>query len=249
MTPSLRQRLSAAAHASLPHANPLSSQQFSALVNAVARTAPNSAVDIGCGYGPFALALAAVSRTAIVAYDVNHENLERARLIESGQRLFGSIEWVEAPFKANEEAKFDAVVCIGSSHAIGSPLEAVSRCASLAGRNGIVVLAELVWRENPDPRFLEYLGISTDFHWTTAAARDVLQAEGLAIEQRFAASPDDFHAYEDAVRLGRYAFAETLSQADRTLVLQQADEWSLMYATYGKHCLGFEAYVARSVAA
>jgi SAM-dependent methyltransferase len=130
MTPS-RHLVSAAAHELVPHANPLSVDQMVALIAQVASRRPRTAIDIGCGPGRFSVGLASREAVNIRAVDLNHAFLERARQDASQTALVGSIDFQERPLLADEGAQFDVVVCIGSSGAIGRPLEARQRCKQL----------------------------------------------------------------------------------------------------------------------
>ncbi|MFM1805103.1 MAG: hypothetical protein RL136_1982, partial [Planctomycetota bacterium] len=142
-------RVSAAAHAEISHANPLSPAQMAQLAEWAAQWAPATAIDIGCGPGSFSIGLATRCPVRVRAIDPNPHFLERARLEARSATLLGSIDFLERSLREDEGGCFDVVVCLGSSGAVGSPREALLRCKQLLSRTGVIVFADLAWRCEP----------------------------------------------------------------------------------------------------
>ena len=245
MTVSLRQRVSAAAHEFLPHANPLSVAQMGALVALVADRCPSTAIDIGCGPGSFSIDLASRVPVSVRAVDSNRAFLARARADAGKTDLVGRIEFIERPLSDHEVGLFDVVVCIGSSGAIGTPRLAIQRCKQLLTPTGTLVFAELVWVKKPPQEFLDFLGVDESSYWSREDGKGVLERCGLTVHQQVEASDESWRIYEDAVLAGRLRFAETLVRDDSEVVRNQAEAWSTMYELHGSSCLGFVAYVAQ----
>lgn len=244
MTQSLAQRISAAAHRDLPHANPLSATQFDALVQAIASERPRKVLDIGCGWGSFAFALAAACEADILAIDINEEFLARARTLQADRALVGRIEFRDVAAEALLDERFDAVVCIGASQAFGTPLEALRRCAALMNADGTLLFADMVWTAEPAPEFLEFLGTARSTFWLQADAKPAFATAGLRIVRQEVTSAASWQAYEDAIHRGRLRFAETLAAAEADAVRARATSWTAAWQRWGQHCLGFVGYVA-----
>jgi hypothetical protein len=70
---------------------------------------------------------------------------------------------------------------------------------------------------------------------------------GLKIQHHCTASPESFAEYERQVLAGRLAFAASLPEHEAMALRERAEIWSAMVEQFGKHCFGFEAYVAQPV--
>ena len=245
MTSSLAQRVSAAAHDALPHANPLSVDQVEALIRSLAAPQPRTALDIGCGPGSLAIALAALSPTAVTAIDNNVDFLARGRQSARARPLLGSVSFEHRDAAHLGEQEFDAVLCVGSSQAFGSTLQALRRCASLLHRGGTLLFADLVWSAPPDDSLLSFLGVERSVYWDEHAERDAFDSAGLSLIEVTRASTDSWNSYEARIHRGRLEFAATLPQDDGEQARARAVAWAEAYRTYGQYCLGFNAYLAR----
>ncbi len=244
MTLSLAQRISAAAHRDLPHANPLSTAQFEALVQAIAATRPRKVIDIGGGWGSFALALADACDAAILVVDINTAFLARGAALATARGSVGRVEFREVDGQALVDERVDAVVCIGASQAFGTPRQALERCAGLMNSGGTLLFADLVWTAEPAPEFLEVLGAERSTFWLQSEAESAFGAAGLRIRRQEVASAASWQAYEDAIHRGRLRFAETLDAPQADDVRARAAAWTAAWQRWGQHCLGFVGYVA-----
>ncbi len=244
-----RHQVSAAAHELVSHANPLSSAQMAELVAWATRWHPSTAIDIGCGPGSFSIGLAARAPVNVLAIDLNPWFLERARISAQATSLVGSVEFVERQLRDDECDRFDVVVCIGSSGAIGAPREALRRCKQLLTEGGVVVFADLVWRMKPPPEFLSFLGVDEDFYWSHSDGESILEQCGLAVVYQCEASEGSWSNYENAVLTGRLQYAARLDADARAALCNRATTWFAMHEQYGRACLGFNAYVARHAGA
>ena len=242
MTRTLTQRVSAAAHADLPYANPLSDVQMASLVAWVVARAPATLLDIGCGAGVFSISVASTFPAKILAIDLD---VSRARAAAAVKTLAGYVEFWEGPMREVAVSRYDAVVCVGSSHALGSPREALKQCRELLNSDGVLVYADLVWTSPPTSEYLSFLGCEEGHYWHRAEGPDVFRQAGLKIDQEIVASTESWLAYEEAVLLGRRRFSESLPDGEKQVVLSNAETWSAMYALHGRACLGFVSYVAR----
>ena len=238
-------QVSAAAHQQLPHANPLSAEQMAEPAHWAVRHAPANAIDIGCGPGSFSVALASLSPVRVRALDPNAAFLQRANASAQEATLLGSIDFLERPLLEDEGQRFDLVVCIGSSGAMGSPREALQRCKQLLAEGGTLVFAELVWSMPPSDEFLSFLGIDSAYYWQPSQAQQVFAQCGLSIEHQCAASASSWADYERAVLEGRLKPANSLPPEAAEQLRQRANTWYQAYQQHGRLHFDFNAYVAR----
>ncbi len=239
------QQVSAAAHARLPHANPLSMRQMTSLVDWASAARPRTVLDIGCGPGSFALALAARADATVLAVDTNPEFLARARAAAATAELRGRVEFRLQDAASHRGGAMDLVACIGSSHALGTPRQALRRIAGLTAPGGAVLVAELVWTERPPRDYLEFLGTPEEHYWRLEDSGSVLAECGLGLVSQLSAARRAWDRYEKAVLRGRLAFAASLPEEQAVLLRERAQAWYRSYQQYGRRCLGFTAYWAR----
>jgi len=244
MIPS-RHQVSAAAHQSIPHANPLSEAQMAELADFAVRCQPSRAIDIGCGPGSFSVALATRTAVNVRAIDPNADFIQRGRSSARSTLLSGDIEFVERPLLDDEGEPFDLVVCIGSSGAVGCPRDALRRCTELLSAGGTLVFAELVWTEQPPAEFLSYLGIESSYYWHQSEGELVFAQCGLTVLHRCEASSSSWDSYERAVLDGRLKLAASLPFDAAEPLRRRASSWYGAFEKYGRRCFGFNAYVAR----
>ena len=244
MLPS-RHHVSAAAHESVPHANPLSVTQMAELADWATRRQPSGAIDIGCGPGSFSVALASRTSVNVRAIDLNPAFIERGKSTARGAILAGKIEFLERALQEDEGGPFDLVVCIGSSGAMGTPREALLRCKRLLAFNGTLVFAELVWTTQPSEEFLAFLGIDSAYYWLQSGGEQVFAQRGLSLDHQCEASRESWEKYELAVLDGRLKLAASLADDAGESVRSRARVWYANFEKHGRLHFGFNAYVAR----
>lgn len=184
------QAVSAAAHARLPHANPLTVEQMSDLVTKALARAPQTALEIGCGPGTFCTELARRGPVQVTALDPNASFLARAKERAASHPLQGTVTFYEQEAATYKGPSVDLVVCIGASQAFGQPREAVRKATRLLVPGGTLIFADIVWSAAPPAEFLGFLGVAQDLYWLRTEAEAVFAAAGLTIEAELQASAD-----------------------------------------------------------
>lgn len=99
-------------------------------------------LDVGCGTGDQAIAIAKVGCKGITGIDIIPRNIERAKLQARGLKVNHSAKFVCADINEWDEPHlYDVILSIEALEHINNPKAFLQRMASLIVPNGIVVLA------------------------------------------------------------------------------------------------------------
>jgi SAM-dependent methyltransferase len=218
------------AHGDLTLYNPLSEADLDEAIGLLCLPPQARVLDVACGRAEVLRRIAARWPIEGVGYDADADLIERAR--EASPDL--DLRVAEQP----PPGRWDLVVCIASSHALGGFPEALGRLRQLGG---LVLLGEGYWMREPSPDYLEALG---------GASRDELPRYGelfAAAEQAgltplwsCVASERDWDRYEwtlvlNAERHGSEQLRERAAAARRRLTMPG-----------GRETLGFALVLLRT---
>src|SRR3954453_16725724 len=133
-----REALSAATHAGLPFANPLSEEKVDELIRALDLQRGARVLDVGAGHGE-------ILRRIVVRWGVRGTGLDPAA------RPWTCEPARLRPARVQEltERDFDLVVNVTASHAFGRWDEALAGIAELTRPGGQVLFGEGYWRGDP----------------------------------------------------------------------------------------------------
>jgi SAM-dependent methyltransferase len=225
-----RAAVSRIAHGDLPLFNPLSERDLDEAIELLDLGRGSRVLDVACGNAEVLRRIAARWDVEGVGYDRDAELIEQARARAPELRL----EVSEEP----PPGRFDLVVCVASSHALGGFPAALPRLGELAD---VVLLGEGYWRREPSPEYLEALGGASsdelaDYVGLFKAAAD----SGLVPLWSCVAGERDWDRYEwtqvlNADRHGGAALLERAAAARRRLTMPG-----------GRDTLGFALILLRS---
>ncbi|GAA2751628.1 MULTISPECIES: SAM-dependent methyltransferase [Kitasatospora] len=165
-----RHLISRIAHRDHPIAAPLSDESVRRLLDRALRGGTAERVlDLGCGEGAWLLrALAAHPQLRAVGVDLDAHALNLAR--QGAERLGVArrigLHHVDAKeFAAKEE--FDAVLCVGATHAFGGLLPTLAAVRPHLAPGGLALVGEGYWQAEPDRAALDIFGDGlADLHAT-----------------------------------------------------------------------------------
>lgn len=150
-----RAEISAIAHSWHPVAAPVSDDNLRRLVDRLELSRGSRVLDLGCGAGEWLLAaLEAAPDAEGVGVDSSAQALERARRSAEVRKLTGRVAFEEADAAEWEGERFDAVLCVGATHAFGGLAKALPAARSHLKPGGRLLLGEGVWEVPPTPEAL-----------------------------------------------------------------------------------------------
>lgn len=199
------------AHAGLAFAHPMSDEAVDAAIAALPLGADPLILDAGCGSGEMLVrALRRHTPARGLGVDLDGDGLAEARRAAAG--LTARFELRDA---ATIDGRFDAVINVASSHALGGFPAALERLRALGP---VVLYGEGFWRRSPSEAFLTALGgASADELSDRAGLHDAIGRAGFAILHEWLAGDADWACYEGtlAANAERHNAPETLAYAQR----------------------------------
>jgi cyclopropane fatty-acyl-phospholipid synthase-like methyltransferase len=143
--------LRAAGAAALDVNAPMGPDRLASVVGWIAESAPVDVVDLGCGRGALAVALAEAlgPGSRVVGVDVDAEAVAAARDRAAAAGVADRCTFERAD-AADLAAAHDAVTCVAASHALGGLIPALGRLLDLTRPGGVAVLGDGIWATRPD---------------------------------------------------------------------------------------------------
>jgi SAM-dependent methyltransferase len=230
-----RARASAIAHRRHPIAAPVSEVNLRRILERLAVPDGGRLLDLGCGMGPWLLAaLEAAPHASGVGVDTAEPALEAARASAAARGLAERVEWARADASGYDGEGFDAVLCVGATHAFGGLGPTLAAVRSHLRPGGRVLLGEGFWDGEPTPQAMSALG---------AAPGELPSLDGLVQAGRDAGYEPGYGHVSSAEEWDDYEWSWTGSltewalteadEADRASALAMAgthrDEWLTGY--------------------
>lgn len=240
-----RTRYSTIAHHHHLFCSPLSAATVDHMITLMDLPRHARILDVGCGKAEMLIRAVERSAGTGVGIDPNPAFLDTARDRAEGRIPDGALALYRARFEdvALEPATFDAVMCVGSTHAVGGYAQALAPLAGLARPGGIVVAGEGYWKQPPAPAYLVAFG-GTEDEFTTHDGNVALGLErGLTSRFAYESSEAEWDAYEGmyAETIERFA-ADHPDDLDRDAMLARIRPWREAYLNWGRVTLGFGVY-------
>ena len=186
---------SAIAHRWHPVAAPVSDAVLHRLL---ARLGPVERVlDLGCGSGEWLLAaLEAAPGAHGVGVDTSGPALEQARSRASARGLADRVAFEEADAAGYEGGGFDAVLCVGATHAFGGLTGALAAVREHLRPGGRVLLGEGFWDGEPAPQAMSALGTEPGELPDLTGLVEAVRAAGYEPGYGHVSSPEEWDDYE-----------------------------------------------------
>lgn len=129
--------------------SPIASWRFDRQVAECAAAAPQTIVDIGCGWGELLQRVTARAPGAkAYGIDSDLEMLERGRAGAARRGVADRVEFVE--YRGEDWAEpADLVICIGAAHAFGTGADALRELFKLVRPGGRLLFGDGIWNRLP----------------------------------------------------------------------------------------------------
>lgn len=247
LPPAVRRKASAIGHSETLFFCPLSEVKADWLLRQMDLPRGAVVLDIGCGRaGLLRRLLSARPDLRGVGVDLDGAAIAAASAHSRSEGLDQRLELV-----AEDAATFlaralpsDAVLCVGSSHAVGGldGLAAVSK--RLLRPGGVLLVGDGFWRSDPSAEYLAALGAEPGELTTHAGNAERLTQAGLTVIATATASDDEWDDYEGRYHRAKVTWARAnMDDPDASAILQSARTWYEAYLRWGRETLGFGWYV------
>ncbi|KIF05481.1 SAM-dependent methyltransferase [Streptomyces sp. RSD-27] len=163
-----REQLSKIAHTHHPIKSPLDDDSVSRLLAHALPRGDERVLDLGCGGGEWLLrALTTHPHLRAEGVDISESDLAEAhrKAVRLGidDRLFLHCRKAE---EFSSPHRFDLVLCIGSTHALGGLLPTLEAARDHLAPGGRVLIGDGIWEREPSPEAVEVLGDFADLPTT-----------------------------------------------------------------------------------
>ncbi|BAC68336.1 SAM-dependent methyltransferase [Streptomyces avermitilis] len=184
---------------------PLSEARAARIIGRLARAAPSTVLDIGCGWGELMLrTLETVEGATGLGIDLNGQDIARGRENAKARALADRVKFVEESAAGTARGPADLVLCLGASHTLSdaqppqhttAALHALRRLVQPGGR---VLLGENFWQRTPTSAELDAMwpgARAEEFH-DLAGLVDLAVASGFRPAWIETASSDEWDEFE-----------------------------------------------------
>jgi SAM-dependent methyltransferase len=236
---------SAIAHRWHPVAAPVSDGNLRLLVQRLGLPPDGRILDLGCGFGEWLFAaLEAVPGASAVGVDSSAPALAEARQRAADRNLAGRVAFEQADAGSWQGKGFDAVFCVGATHAFGGLGPTLTAVRGYLRPGGTVLLGDEYWEGTPSEGALEALG---------AEPGELSDVAGLVAATRTAGFEPGYGHLSTAAEWDHYEWCWTgalaewaLSDAageDRAQALELAGDHRRQYLEGYRGALGFATLV------
>ncbi|UED84529.1 SAM-dependent methyltransferase [Streptomyces profundus] len=152
-------------HANHPIAAPLADERVDVLLDRALAHRPRGGrlLDLGCGQAAWPLrALATRPEATAVGVDLDQGGLDWAAAEAERTGVADRLRLVRGDAAAFAEGTFDAVLCVGATHAFGGLSATLEAARPLLAADGRLVVGEGFWERAPDRAALDELDASPD---------------------------------------------------------------------------------------
>ena len=245
MQPADPAKFTTIAHASHRYYSPLGSARAMALCDLFTLRPGDRILDIGCGRARFLLDVLTAHPATGIGVDTNAAFIAHAGADARERRLADRVRFVAQPLTeaVADRGTFAAVICMGSSQAIGSFAEALTWAWHALHPGGTALFADGYWKQHPAQAYLDVLGATESEMATHAGNAALARAAGFRVLHTMASNDDEWDEYEGLYcgAVERYVDAHP-EDPDSAAMAERIRRWHDAYLRWGRATLGFGFY-------
>ena len=237
-------RYSTIAHRDHRFCSPFSKETVDGWISRLPLGPDPRVLDVGCGKGQMIISVLERWGGTGVGVDFNESHIAEARL--RGSHLADALEFRAERYSASAfaDGSFDLALCIGSTHAVGTYVEALQELTRIVGPGGVVAVGSGYWKQPPDIEYLAVLESTPDELMSHQETVEAGIALGLVPLFAVTSTEEEWDAYEGLYAASVEAFAvEQPDDPERDEMLEQIRSWQEAYRKWGRETLGFGVYV------
>ena len=166
-----------------------------------------------------------------------------AGLIGEGRLVV--VEQTAADFLAAQgPTRWDAALCIGSTHAFGDFVRTLDALAGCVRTGGVIVVADGYWKRPPSAEYLKALDSDESEFTTHAGNIERAIARGWSPLWCSTVTHDEWDEYEWSYSRGIETWVRDHPEdPDAAAMLARSRSWRETYIRHGRDTLGFGVYV------
>lgn len=211
-------------------------------------------VDVGCGWAEFLIRTLTVDLEAKpelrgVGIDLEADSIAHGRVLAETRRVADRLTLVVGDAKESLPDEIGALICIGSGHIWGPPLEEqqpLGYRATLEALRGLlhpglpVVYGDLIWDAAPTPEAAAGLGGRLDEFVFLPDLLDIVDGCGFAVLGAHQATLDEWDRFESGFTAGygRWLVDHPSDHPDRAAVVDRLQEQRRRYFNGYRQILG-----------
>lgn len=227
--------------------NPMNEGKFERLCQLLKLKRGARVLDIACGKGEFLVRLADLYRISGVGVDISSYCISDCQERHRKRVPDSDIEFVEMDGAKYRPANlFTLAACIGASWVYGGHRGTIRALKEMVKKDGLVVLGEPFWLEEPSAEYLKAEGMKRDDFGSHRGNVRVGEEEGLTCLYTLVSSHDDWDHYETLQwwAVDTYARANPDDTDVQEIVARKKREKE-SYLRWGRETMGWAIYVFR----
>jgi cyclopropane fatty-acyl-phospholipid synthase-like methyltransferase len=239
---------SSIAHSSLEICSPVPWRAYRELLLTDPISDHPEILDIGCGKG--GILAKTIDLLGGKGTGLDLENSLCAEPTLTAQKLVvdGKLEFVfedARTFLKKNGSSFDLIICVGSSHAVGSIEQLFNIAKKRLKPGGKLLFGEIVWKAQPAKEFLDFLECTEEDQMYPAQILSLAQRNGLFVHKSISCSHEDFEAYELVLRNNVIDWCKRNSKDSRAPEFaRRSDTWWEAREKWARQAFGFEVVLA-----
>lgn len=224
--------------------SPLDPAQVEDLIALLPLNEESTVVDVGCGQGELLLQVMEMYGCTGIGVDPDEYAIASLQAGASGRGLGDKLTGHAQP-AANftwPEAGIDALICVGSVHALQDLEGTMAEAQERLQPGGVLLVGDIMWRQPPTGAYLDFIGAEgwPPFDRNLGAFTKVGEDTGLRLLYATETPVAAWDAFEGEIHLDRLSAAEEEEDtATRNDKIKHAQDWYRAYVHWGRTTISF----------